>query len=63
MTKEVLRIENGDVREFVDKLWGGEELIYTYNGKNTFLKDIPLKMVYIALNCNNGSRKGKCSGM
>ena len=52
---------NGNIREFVDKLWGGEELIYTY--KNTFLKDISLKTVYIALNCNNGSRKGKCSGM
>lgn len=48
---------NGNIREFVDKLWGGEELIYTYKGKNTFLKDMFLKTVYIVLNCSNGSRK------
>ncbi len=27
---------NGSIREFVDKLWDGEELIYTYNGKKYF---------------------------
>ncbi len=27
---------NGDINEFMDKLWGGEELIYTYNGKKYF---------------------------
>ena len=48
---------NGNIREFVDKLWGGEELIYTY------LRDMFLKMGSIALSCNNGSQKGKCSGM
>ena len=64
-TKNFLRgcnkMLNGNIREFVDKLWGGEELIYTY--KNTFFKDMSLKMGYTALKCNNGSRKGKCSGM
>lgn len=52
---------NGNIREFVDKLWGGEELIYTY--KNTFIKDMSLIMGYTALKCNNGSQKGKGSGM
>ena len=27
---------NGNIDEFVDKLWCGEELIYTYNGKKYF---------------------------
>lgn len=27
---------NGNIDEFVDKLWGGEELIYTYDGKKYF---------------------------
>lgn len=27
---------NGNIKEFVDKLWGGEELIYTYKGKKYF---------------------------
>lgn len=27
---------NGNIDEFVDKLWGGEEVIYTYNGKKYF---------------------------
>lgn len=27
---------NGNINEFVDKLWSGEELIYTYNGKKFF---------------------------
>lgn len=27
---------DGDINEFVDKLWGGEELIYVYNGKKYF---------------------------
>ena len=27
---------NGNIREFVDKLWDGEELIYIYNGKKYF---------------------------
>ena len=39
-TKNFLRgcnkMLNGNIREFVDKLWGGEELIYTYNGKKYF---------------------------
>ena len=29
-------MRNGNIREFVDKLWCGEELIYTYNGKKYF---------------------------
>ena len=29
-------MRNGNIREFVDKLWGGEELIYIYNGKKYF---------------------------
>ncbi len=27
---------NGNIDEFMDKLWDGEELIYTYNGKKYF---------------------------
>lgn len=27
---------NGDVKEFIDKLWSGEELIYVYHGKKYF---------------------------
>lgn len=27
---------NGNIDEFMDKLWSGEELIYTYNGKKYF---------------------------
>lgn len=27
---------NGNIDEFVDKLWGGEELVFTYNGKKYF---------------------------
>lgn len=27
---------NGDINEFTDKLWSGEELIYVYNGKKYF---------------------------
>ena len=27
---------NGNIDEFMDKLWGGDELIYTYNGKKYF---------------------------
>ena len=27
---------NGDIDEFIDKLWCGEEVIYTYNGKKYF---------------------------
>ena len=27
---------NGNTDEFVDKLWGGEELVFTYNGKKYF---------------------------
>ncbi len=27
---------NGDINEFMDKLLGGEELIYTYNGNKYF---------------------------
>lgn len=27
---------NGDINEFMDKLWGGEELIFTYHGKKYF---------------------------
>lgn len=27
---------NGNINEFVDKLWGGEELIYIYNRKKYF---------------------------
>ena len=30
------KMRNGNIREFVDKLWGGEELIYIYNGKKYF---------------------------
>lgn len=29
-------MNNGNIDEFVDKLWSGEELIYTYNGKKYF---------------------------
>ena len=29
-------MRNGNIREFVDKLWDGEELIYIYNGKKYF---------------------------
>lgn len=29
-------MKNGNINEFMDKLWGGEELIYTYNGKKYF---------------------------
>ncbi len=36
-------MKNGDVREFVDKLWGGEELIYTYNGKKYFSQGYTLE--------------------
>jgi hypothetical protein len=27
---------NGDIHEFMDKLWGGEELIFTHNQKKYF---------------------------
>ncbi len=27
---------NGNIDEFVDKLWSGEELSYTYNGRKYF---------------------------
>ncbi|MDO4459315.1 MAG: hypothetical protein Q4C42_04390 [Clostridia bacterium] len=27
---------NGNINEFMDKLWDGEELIYVYNGKKYF---------------------------
>lgn len=27
---------NGNIDEFIDKLWSGEELIYTHNGKKYF---------------------------
>lgn len=27
---------NGNIDEFVDKLWGGEELVFIYNGKKYF---------------------------
>lgn len=27
---------NGNTNEFIDKLWGGEEVIFTYNGKKYF---------------------------
>ena len=27
---------NGNIDEFMDKLWDGEEVIYTYNGKKYF---------------------------
>lgn len=30
---------NGDINEFTDKLWCGEELIFVYNGKNIFRRD------------------------
>ena len=29
-------MRNGNIREFVDRLWDGEELIYIYNGKKYF---------------------------
>lgn len=29
-------MKNGNINEFIDKLWSGEELIYTYNGKKYF---------------------------
>lgn len=34
---------NGNIREFVDKLWGGEELIYTYKGKKYFFQGYVLE--------------------
>ena len=52
---------NGNIREFVDKLWGGEELIYRY--KDTFFKDMSFKKGNTALKCKNRSSTGKCSGM
>lgn len=27
---------NGNIDEFMEKLWGGEEVIYVYNGKKYF---------------------------
>lgn len=29
-------MKNGNIDEFVDRLWCGEEVIYTYNGKKFF---------------------------
>ncbi len=54
---------NGNIDEFVDKLWGGEELIYTYNGKSIFHKGIFLTMDNIALSYSNGNLKEKRFGM
>ena len=38
---------NGDINEFMDKLWGGEELIYTYNGKKYFSQGYNEKKVVV----------------
>ncbi len=34
---------NGNIDEFVDKLWGGEEVIYTYHGKKYFSQGYTLE--------------------
>ena len=47
---------NGNIDEFVDKLLDGEEVIYTYQGKKYFRRDIILRMEYIILNYSNGNR-------
>jgi len=31
---------NGDINEFTDKLWSGEELIFVYNGKKYFAQGV-----------------------
>ena len=37
---------NGNINEFCNKLWGGEELIYTYNGKKYFSQGEMLNGLY-----------------
>lgn len=34
---------NGNIDEFIDKLWNGEELIYTYNDKKYFSQGYTLE--------------------
>lgn len=53
---------NGNIDEFVDKLWGGEELTYPCNGKNISHRDIFLRMDNIVLNYSNGNQKEKRFG-
>ena len=33
---------NGNIDEFMLKLWGGEEVIYTYNGRKYFTQGYTL---------------------
>ena len=36
---------NGNINEFTDKLWSGEELIYIYNGKKYFSQGYLINLV------------------
>lgn len=54
---------NGNIDEFVDKLWSGEELIYIHNGKKYFSQGYLLEGGNIALSYSNGNQKEKYSGM
>ncbi len=46
---------NGNIDEFIEKLLDGEEVIYVYQGKSIFRKDIILMMERIISSCSSGN--------
>lgn len=56
-------MRNGNIREFVDKLWDGEELIYIYNGKKYFSQGYVLENSQYRFELQQWEPEEKCSGM
>lgn len=52
-------MHNGNIGEFVDKLWGGEELIYIYNGKKYFSQGYVLENGQYRFELQQWEPKGK----